>query len=80
MIKGHDIESNTWSQKDDLPSLPRHHPYQFGIDDGVYTGFGHGNGIFNNWFRYDIIDEIWTEVASLPAEGLWLERSFHMRA
>ena len=33
------------------------------------TGFGHGNGIFNNWFRFDIAEETWTEVASLPAEA-----------
>ena len=58
-----------WSQKDNFPSLPRHHPYQFGIGDYVYTGFGHGNGIFNDWYRYDIAGETWTQVASLPAEG-----------
>ena len=49
--------------------MPRHHPYQFGIGDFAYTGFGHGNGIFDNWFRFDIADETWTQVASLPAEG-----------
>jgi N-acetylneuraminic acid mutarotase len=65
----YDIATNTWSQKDDLPSLPRHHPYQFGIGDYVYTGFGHGNGIFNDWYRYDIEGETWTQVQSLPAEG-----------
>ena len=65
----YDIASNTWAQRDDLPSVPRHHPYQFGIDDAVYTGFGHGNGIFNTWYRYDIDEETWSQVASLPAEG-----------
>ena len=65
----YDIALNTWSQKDDLPSLSRHHPYQFGIGDYVYTGFGHGNGIFDDWFRYDITGEAWTQVATLPAEG-----------
>ena len=65
----YDIALNTWSQKDDLPSLRRHHPFQFGIGDYVYTGFGHGNGIFNEWFRYDIAGETWTQVATLPAEG-----------
>lgn len=65
----YDIATDTWSQKDDLPSVPRHHPFQFGIGDYVYTGFGHGNGIFNDWYRYDIAQETWTEVASLPAEG-----------
>jgi len=64
----YDIALNTWSQKDDLPSVSRHHPYQFGIGDYVYTGLGHGNGIFNDWFRYDIAEETWTEVATLPAD------------
>lgn len=65
----YDIALNTWSQKDDLPSVPRHHPFQFGIGDYVYTGFGHGNGIFNDLYRYDIAGETWTQVASLPAQG-----------
>ena len=65
----YDIASNTWSQKEDFPAPKRHHPYQFGIDDYVYTGFGHGNGIFDDWYRYDSVEETWTQVASLPAEG-----------
>ena len=65
----YDIASNTWSQKTDFPSSPRHHPYQFGIGDYAYTGLGHGNGIFNEWYRYEIATDTWTEVATLPGEG-----------
>jgi len=69
----YDIASDSWSQKPDFPSLVRHHPYQFAVGDYVYAGLGHGNGpglnIYDDWYRYDPVTEIWTEMASLPAEG-----------
>ena len=63
--------------KPDHPSLPRHHPYQFGIDGIIYTGFGHnGPDIYNTWYAYDPSDESWEELAELAADqAAWPARS-----
>ena len=38
-----------WSQKEDVPGFPRHHPFQFGIDDFIYVGGGH----VASWHKFD---------------------------
>lgn len=46
-----DIESSTWTRLPDLPSVPRHHPYYFGIGEISYAGFGHSPfGIERDWY------------------------------
>ena len=66
----YDIDTDTWTEKEDFPSTVRHHPYFFGIGDFVYVGFGHhGSDIFNDFYRYDPATDEWTEVASLPEQG-----------
>ena len=37
----YDINSDSWSQKPDIPGNDRHHPYYFGIGNYAYVGFGH---------------------------------------
>ena len=46
-----DIESEAWTRLPDLPSVPRHHPYYFGIGEISYAGFGHSPfGIERDWY------------------------------
>ena len=47
----YDIEAETWTRLPDLPSVPRHHPYYFGIGNTSYAGFGHSpSGIERDWY------------------------------
>jgi hypothetical protein len=41
----------------------------FAIGDYVYTGLGHGAGIYKTWYRYDPVDEEWMQVEDIPGEG-----------
>lgn len=46
-----DVESETWMRLPDLPSVPRHHPFYFGIGNTSYAGFGHSPfGIERDWY------------------------------
>lgn len=65
----YDIPTDSWTQKPDFPDVKRHHPYQFAIGDYVYTGLGHGNGIFREWYRYDPSLEEWQKMSDIPGEG-----------
>jgi N-acetylneuraminic acid mutarotase len=71
----YNIETNTWRELPDLPSLPRHHPFFFGIGNNVYVGLGHGsqpdNGkyIYKSWFKWDTQNDSWTRMRDFPAEG-----------
>ena len=61
----YDMATDTWTEKPSIPAPERHHPYQFGIDGIIYTGFGHnGPEIYNTWYAYDPSDESWEELAS----------------
>jgi hypothetical protein len=47
----YDIESETWTRLPDLPAVPRHHPFYFGIGSTSYAGFGHSPfGILRDWY------------------------------
>ena len=47
----YDIESETWSRLPDLPAVPRHHPFYFGIGSTSYAGFGHSpSRIERDWY------------------------------
>lgn len=64
------MATDSWSQKPNFPGARRHHPFQFGIGDYIYTGFGHGNNfVSNEWYRYDPATAEWAQMATLPAEG-----------
>lgn len=69
----YNIATDTWRQLPDLPGPKRHHPYMFSADGDVYTGFGHGSGsgtnVYNDWYRWNIDSESWTQLNNLPAEG-----------
>lgn len=65
----YDIATDTWEQKSDFIAEPRHHPYFFSIDDIAYVGFGHGADIYNDFYKYEPSTDVWTQVASLPAQG-----------
>ncbi len=72
----YDIETNSWRQLDDLPGLPRHHPYFFNIRNDVYVGLGHGTQqneigrfIYKSWFKWDTQTDTWTRMNDFPAEG-----------
>ena len=65
----YDIATDTWSEKPKFPGVKRHHPYFFGIDSLVYAGFGHGAGIYKDFYAYNPKTEDWTRISDLPAEG-----------
>ena len=65
----YDITRNSWSQKPDFPGVRRHHPYYFAIDSLVYVGFGHGQGIFKDFYCYNPRTEQWKQISDLPSEG-----------
>ena len=49
--------------------MPRHHPYYFDLDGYAYVGFGHGVGIFKDFYRYDPDTETWEEMNDFPGEA-----------
>tara|TARA_B100000508_G_scaffold138385_1_gene134370 strand:- start:54772 stop:55851 length:1080 start_codon:yes stop_codon:yes gene_type:complete len=69
----YDIANDSWRQLTDLPGGPRHHPYMFSANGDVYTGLGHGNGpgtvVYDDWYKWDIQNETWTQLNDFPAEG-----------
>ena len=64
----YDIATDTWEQQDNLPGEARHHPYYFAIGTDAYAGFGHGNGIFNDFYKFNSLDGEWTELNDFPGE------------
>lgn len=69
----YNIATDSWRQLPDLPGQERHHPFMFSVNGDVYTGFGHGNApgvnVYNDWYKWDIQNETWTQMNDLPAEG-----------
>ena len=77
----YDITSNIWSQKSNIIGNNRHHPFYFGIGDYAYIGFGHGSVIgpgsnpssnqyiYNDFYRYDPINDSWMQLADFPSEA-----------
>ena len=65
----YDIATNVWAQKAFLPGPNRHHPYYFNIGDTPYVGFGHGAGIFKDFYRFERDTESWTRMTDFPSEG-----------
>ena len=77
----YDVLLDSWSQKSDIIGNNRHHPYYFGIGDYVYVGFGHGsvvgpgsnpssnNYIYNDFYRYNPVNDSWTQLNNFPSEA-----------
>lgn len=77
----YNIETDVWRQLPDFPSHERHHPYHFMINEEPYVGCGHGTtnvlststgdvtNIYTDWFKWDVENEQWVEVANFPGEG-----------
>lgn len=58
-----------WQQLDDFPGTARDDAASFSHYCKVYVGTGMevGWGLTNDWWRYDVIQDSWLQVASLPA-------------
>ena len=71
----YDIETDTWAEGASFNGGDRHHPFYFGIDGIAYIGMGHGNSvlgsltIYNDWYAYDPVNNVWTQQASFPGEA-----------
>jgi N-acetylneuraminic acid mutarotase len=65
----YDIANDTWVQRDDLPGPNRHHPYYFNVGDVPYMGFGHGAGIYKDFYRFDPVTHEWTRMNDFPGEA-----------
>ena len=77
----YDVLSDFWTQKNDIIGNNRHHPFYFGIGDYAYVGFGHGsvfgpgsnpnsnNYIYNDFYRYDPVNDSWTQLQDFPSEA-----------
>jgi len=57
-----DIETEVWTQKEDIPGGNRHHPFFFAHENKVYLGGGHKF----NWLSYDLDTEEWEEIDNAP--------------
>jgi hypothetical protein len=73
---------NAWIQKADLPmgDLPPTGPRRYGavafsIDDKGYAGLG-GDGFDNSFYRYDPVENTWTEIAPFPGGARGFAVSF----
>ncbi len=58
----YDFSTEQWEEKEGIPGPIRHHPFQFGIEDNIYVGGGHRD----NWLKWDIAEESWTEIDNRP--------------
>jgi hypothetical protein len=62
-----------WKRKNDFPSDGRWGTVGFVIDEYVYIGGGwanvngYTNGPYNDFYRYDPINDSWTQLADLPS-------------
>lgn len=67
----YDPQSNSWSQKADLPGQARRELSSFTIGDYAYVGHGRNVGsgeIFNSFYRYDPTGNNWMSVADCPVQ------------
>lgn len=64
----YDIASNQWTRRADFPGPTRHHPFYFNIGNVPYVGFGHGAGIYRDFYRFNR-DNTWTRMADFPGEA-----------
>merc|ERR1739845_272757 len=65
----YDISSDKWTKIDDIPGVPRHHPYYFGIEETVYAGLGHSRGgIERDWYKLDSKTNVWTRVSDFMSK------------
>ena len=77
----YDITNDSWIQKTDLPANDRHHPFYFSIGNYSYVGFGHGSVsgpgsnpssssyIYNDFYKYDGLNDTWYQMANFPSEA-----------
>ena len=71
----YDILNDNWSEKTNFNFGDRHHPFYFSINNIPYVGFGHGNSqnndvlIYNDFYRYNITSETWTQLNDFPSEA-----------
>lgn len=56
---------NTWTQKSSLPGNGRRYSVAFEISNKVYMGLGAGAGapnpLYNDWWEYDPVTDMWTQ-------------------
>ncbi len=63
--------SQSWQQLPDFPGLARDDAAAFVIGSNVYVGTGRdvNYGYTSDWYRYDVGNASWQQVASLPSDG-----------
>jgi hypothetical protein len=64
-------QAQTWQQLPDFPGTPRDDAASFLIGDHIHVGTGMevGWGLTNDWWRFNMQDETWEQMASLPASA-----------
>ena len=77
----YDINLDIWTSKNNFIGNDRHHPYYFSLGDYAYVGFGHGSMfgpgsnpssnayIYNDFYRYDPINDSWLQLTDFPSEA-----------
>ena len=77
----YDINLDIWTLKNNFIGNDRHHPYYFSLGDYAYVGFGHGSMvgpgsnpssnsyIYNDFYRYDPINDSWLQLTDFPSEA-----------
>jgi N-acetylneuraminic acid mutarotase len=71
----YDILVDQWNEKTEFTFGARHHPFYFSIDNIPFVGFGHGDTqndniqIYNDFYRYNIDSESWTQLNDFPSEA-----------
>lgn len=66
--------NNLWTQLSNFPGPARNNYFLLGTDSGAYLGMGLSDDItnfpFNDWWRYDAVNDQWAQLAGFPGDGL----------
>lgn len=61
------VENDEWKQLPSPNIQRRHHPFYFSIGTMSYAGFGHGRGIYRDWYGFDTVRDEWTSQPELAS-------------
>lgn len=68
VVLGVNVNAQNWEERASYPGPARHHPINFTLDGKGYllTGSTTSNGVTNDFYEYDPVDDSWTALPDFP--------------